>query len=344
LYSFGQLVPNRHASADSYRYGFNGKEKDDEVKGEGLQYDYGFRIYDPRIGKFLSQDPLFQSYPWLTPYQFAQNDPIRNIDIDGLEGGSRTQFDNVGTEWWNSTKGAISKWFSESFSSSTTPGLPDNAPNKPAVPIVKKDSKSALNKVGAKEVAENVNTSIIDYKSIGKKLNADANAVQAVALVESSGGGFYDDGAPKVRFEGHKFKKYLKEEGYDVNELSQTNSDLVYKYSERNDKYHGPKTYEKAVALDESAAMMSTSYGFGQIMGFNYKEAGFNSVQEFVTAQSTYEGQVSSFLNFVGNSPSLLKALQDKDFTEFARLYNGESYKDNNYDVQMEKKYEKLSN
>jgi RHS repeat-associated protein len=82
---FGSVLPNRHGSSDSYRYGFNGKEKDDEVKGEGAQYDYGFRIYDPKLGKFLSQDPLFASYPWLTPYQFAGNSPIWAIDLDGLE-------------------------------------------------------------------------------------------------------------------------------------------------------------------------------------------------------------------------------------------------------------------
>lgn len=46
-----------------YRYGFNGKENDNEVKGSGNQYDYGFRIYDPRIGRFLSTDPLFKTYP-----------------------------------------------------------------------------------------------------------------------------------------------------------------------------------------------------------------------------------------------------------------------------------------
>lgn len=79
------LVPNRHGNSSSYRYGFNGKEMDNEIKGEGAQYDYGFRIYDPRIGKFLSQDPLFQSYPWLTPYQFASNSPIWAVDLDGLE-------------------------------------------------------------------------------------------------------------------------------------------------------------------------------------------------------------------------------------------------------------------
>jgi len=69
-----------------YRYGFNGKEKDDEVTGTtGVTYDYGFRIYDSRIGKFLSVDPLTKDYPWYTPYQFAGNKPIWAIDLDGLE-------------------------------------------------------------------------------------------------------------------------------------------------------------------------------------------------------------------------------------------------------------------
>jgi RHS repeat-associated protein len=68
-----------------YRFGFNGKENDDEVKGEGNQQDYGLRIYDSRLGRFLSVDPLTKEYPWYTPYQFAGNDVIRNIDLDGAE-------------------------------------------------------------------------------------------------------------------------------------------------------------------------------------------------------------------------------------------------------------------
>ncbi|MEX2482935.1 MAG: OmpA family protein [Brumimicrobium sp.] len=68
-----------------YRYGFNGKERDDEVSGNGNVYDYGFRIYNPRIGKFLSRDPLAASFAWYTPYQFAGNKPIIAIDLDGKE-------------------------------------------------------------------------------------------------------------------------------------------------------------------------------------------------------------------------------------------------------------------
>jgi hypothetical protein len=57
------------------------------VKGAGNQQDYGMRIYDPRVGRFLSVDPLTGNYPELTPYQFASNNPVEFIDIDGLEKG-----------------------------------------------------------------------------------------------------------------------------------------------------------------------------------------------------------------------------------------------------------------
>jgi hypothetical protein len=44
------------------------------------------RIYDPRLGRFLSVDPISKDYPELTPYQFASNTPIWALDLDGLEG------------------------------------------------------------------------------------------------------------------------------------------------------------------------------------------------------------------------------------------------------------------
>ena len=93
-YPFGMLMPDRQWYADSdsgnYRFAFNGKEIDREHGGAGNVFDYGFRIYNPASGKFLSVDPLFKSYPWYTPYQFAGNKPIQFIDLDGLEERSPT--------------------------------------------------------------------------------------------------------------------------------------------------------------------------------------------------------------------------------------------------------------
>jgi RHS repeat-associated protein len=83
-YPFGWI--SRSFDVGPYRYGFNGKERDDDVKkSDGSQYDYGMRIYDPRAGRFLSVDPLTKGYPALTPYQYSSNRPIDGIDIDGLE-------------------------------------------------------------------------------------------------------------------------------------------------------------------------------------------------------------------------------------------------------------------
>ena len=73
------------AGAGKYRYGFNGKEQDNEVKGIGDQIDYGMRVYDPRAGRFLSVDPLMKKFPQLTPFQYAGNTPTKFIDLDGAE-------------------------------------------------------------------------------------------------------------------------------------------------------------------------------------------------------------------------------------------------------------------
>ncbi|HNE45177.1 MAG TPA: RHS repeat-associated core domain-containing protein [Chitinophagales bacterium] len=93
-YPFGMVTPGRSYSAGSgYRFDFNGKESDPETYGSGNIYDYGFRIYNPRLGKFLSVDPLTSSYPALTPFQFASNTPIQAIDLDGLEAVYCTWFE-----------------------------------------------------------------------------------------------------------------------------------------------------------------------------------------------------------------------------------------------------------
>jgi RHS repeat-associated protein len=83
---FGMVMKERSwqaTSTDKYRFGFNGKEKDDEVSLEGGSYDFGERIYDGRLGRFLSLDRFAFKYPFYSPYLFAGNNPIAAIDIDG---------------------------------------------------------------------------------------------------------------------------------------------------------------------------------------------------------------------------------------------------------------------
>jgi RHS repeat-associated protein len=80
------LVPNRHESTDDYRYGFQGQEKDDEIKGDkGKSLNYTFRMHDPRVGRFFARDPLSTSYPHNSPYAFSENKVIQFVELEGLE-------------------------------------------------------------------------------------------------------------------------------------------------------------------------------------------------------------------------------------------------------------------
>jgi RHS repeat-associated protein len=82
-YPFGSLMPGRHGSVTETRYGFNGMEADDEISGEGNSYDFGARMYNPRVGRFLSLDAYASSLHSLSPYNFASNSPVFKLDPDG---------------------------------------------------------------------------------------------------------------------------------------------------------------------------------------------------------------------------------------------------------------------
>jgi RHS repeat-associated protein len=92
-YPFGMAMPGRKFEGD-YRYGFNGMEMDNEVKGSnGSHYTTPFRQYDPRIGRWMSLDPMMGKYPDMSPYVAFNNNPIYFADPLGLEGegGGDTQ-------------------------------------------------------------------------------------------------------------------------------------------------------------------------------------------------------------------------------------------------------------
>lgn len=79
-------MPGRHFTVENgYRYGFNGKENDNEVKGEGNQVAYENRIYDPRLGRWHSLDPLQKKYPNESNYTFVSNNPLVFSDVDGRD-------------------------------------------------------------------------------------------------------------------------------------------------------------------------------------------------------------------------------------------------------------------
>jgi RHS repeat-associated protein len=82
-YAFGMMEEGMSQQGGEYRYGFNGKEAEKEWKGAGNALDYGARIYDPRLGRWMSVDRMSMKYPFASPYGFALNSPVLMSDVGG---------------------------------------------------------------------------------------------------------------------------------------------------------------------------------------------------------------------------------------------------------------------
>ncbi len=96
--------------------------------------------------------------------------------------------------------------------------------------------------------------------------------------------------------------------------------------------------------LDRTAALESASWGAFQIMGFNHANAGYpGSVDSFVEAMKVSEyNHLAAFVAIVSHNGRLLRSIRKKDWTTFARHYNGSNYADNQYDIKMKINYEQL--
>jgi len=113
-YPFGMLFQSEQmqtsAGANANKYLYNGKEVQDMP---GKWYDYGARFYDPQLGRFPSIDPIIEKFPYLTPFNYASNNPVTNIDLWGLQGANSNA---VRANWMrNNPMGAIQEGFRQMF-------------------------------------------------------------------------------------------------------------------------------------------------------------------------------------------------------------------------------------
>jgi RHS repeat-associated protein len=172
----------------SYRYGFNGKEKDNEIKGEANSLDFGGRnIYDPRLGRFFSPDPKESEYAWQSTYAYYGNSPIFQLDHNG-EGGNSTHTDE---------KGNVLAVYNDG----------DNNVYKHGDDVKKWDGKSVLKKDGAEKVGET------KYWDEFAKHDPKNNIIQTSP-------GNYADPSAKIKF-GVSIDKYIN----DMYKISQNGMD-----------------------------------------------------------------------------------------------------------------------
>lgn len=199
-----------------------------------------------------------------------------------------------------------------------------------------------------------------DFAEAAQALGCEVAQIRAVWEVESGGGWFTDvradildldgpggflDGPdlPKILFEAHVFDRHTG------GRFRKSHPNLSSARWNRSLYVGGQGEYvrlHRAMQLDRQAALMSASVGGAQIMGFNHKLAGFDTVEAFWSAMRTSErAHLDAFAAFIRNR-GLLAALRQisrrhADCIPFAKGYNGTGYAANSYHVKIARAYDK---
>lgn len=167
------------------------------------------------------------------------------------------------------------------------------------------------------------------FQKLGEQFGIEPALLKSVAIVECGTdlNGFLIDGKPKILFEGHIFyKEYRKINATSAGKCLKSHPTICYEkwttkyYLGGMDEWD---RYREAASLNEQCAMLATSWGFPQIMGFNHKACGCNTVEDFVDKmKESEESQMKLWYHFLYNN-RLIPLLKEHNWEEFTKKYNG---------------------
>ena len=173
---------------------------------------------------------------------------------------------------------------------------------------------------------------------IAKNNGMEYAILKAFIEVESGGRGFNTDGKIIIQFEPKWFKDlapYAPSGKWSLNKVEKQSQEWI--------------AFNDAFRLNPNAAMMATSIGMPQILGYHYKTLGYKSVGDMWDdfKRGEYQ-QVLALVRFIKANNNLWTALQTKNWHRAASIYNGASYKQmailwgrEPYDISLEKAYKK---
>lgn len=178
-----------------------------------------------------------------------------------------------------------------------------------------------------------------DYAIAAVRLNVPELNIRAFGATEAQGVGFLKNGKAKILFERHKMHAHLvKFQGKDfAADQMKMYPNLV---NTATGGYKGNEAEYIRLSLarniHEDSALMSCSWGQFQIMGENWQDLGYKSVQDFVQKMQDSESlQLEAFIRFIETKKGLLAALQKEDWDTVFRLYNGPNYKKLGYEAKF---------
>jgi hypothetical protein len=170
------------------------------------------------------------------------------------------------------------------------------------------------------------------YEQIGCK----EETLWALLTVETRGFGYQPDRRPKILFERHVFHRLTNGRYDDHSDIS---APTPGGYAGGAAEY---ERLDRAIQLDEDAALRSTSWGLGQIMGFNAGALKYPNVGAMVGAFVTSEdAQLEGVCRYITANPPLREALRSGDWKTVAFCYNGSAFAKNDYDAKLRLAYER---
>ncbi|RWH73881.1 MAG: N-acetylmuramidase family protein [Mesorhizobium sp.] len=180
----------------------------------------------------------------------------------------------------------------------------------------------------------------LDLPKLGARIGVGEDEIHAFLDVETSGHGFDAHGRPIILFEPHVFFRNLS----GAKRAQAVAAGLAYaRWGEKPYPRDSYPRLKAACAIDETAALRSASWGLGQVLGENFKAAGFLTVQAMVEAMMEDEAlQLAAAVNFIAAN-RLDGKLRKHDWAGFAKGYNGASFGKNAYDIRLAEAFRKWS-
>jgi hypothetical protein len=180
----------------------------------------------------------------------------------------------------------------------------------------------------------------IDLPRLGVQIGVGEDELHAFMEAETRGFGFDSQGRPRILFERHKFYKYCPEAKRAAAVKAGLANAKAGGYGRESEQYG---KLQRAMAIDEHAALLSCSWGLAQIMGFNHELAGYPTVEAMILVfMDDEEAHLQAAVTFIKNS-GLDDELRRHDWKGFAKGYNGTGYAVNKYDQKLAAAYAKWS-
>jgi RHS repeat-associated protein len=294
---FGVELDGRTVSLEGYRFGYQGSEKDNEFKGQGNSYTTEFRQLDPRLGRWLTIDPLFAKFPWQSSYTSFDNNPILLIDHLGTETES-----GPGDGYTKNKDGTRSKTNANGTKTYDAPGfssvtLPANAKVIGTMQDVDGKIDGAIHNNGVRYQA-----------TVGDLARFEINNVEYIA--QFSSGTFID-------FENDKGEKYYFSENKITNTIRQGDP-LEF------ESYGNPKN--GTIKIQQADAVgYQLEVGFAFVGGMSI----YSGVIQDYTGKKLYYKGYSGNIGFgygAGVNGFIVKSNTSNRFTVDEWLGNGEGF------------------